>query len=258
MSARPRWSYVQARLQARYGERLQEADWRVLEAALSIDQYIERARATSLRRVAERLNARLSSHAIERVLREEWRGTVAEVAAWLPSPWRAAVQWTAPLGELPLIDGLLRGDLADWMRDDAVFAPLADADRQRRLAALAKSPLAPLAASAESETTPAGRWFKHWRALWPRAPAGDTRPLLDLAAALEDHAARLGAAGPQDSSARHRRDLAQSLTRLFRRHSASPAAVFSYLALVALDLERLRGGLLRRRLFESGRAKDAA
>ena len=60
------------------------------------------------------------------------------------------------------------------------------------------------------------------------------------------------------SSAPYRRDLAHAVTRLFRRHGASPAAVFCHLVLVALDLERLRGGLVRRRLFEPASARQAA
>ena len=63
-------------------------------------------------------------------------------------------------------------------------------------------------------------------------------------------------AGPQEASAPYRRDLAQTVTRLFRRHGGTPVAVFCHLALVALDLERLRGDLVRRALFEP--AKEAA
>ena len=49
-----------------------------------------------------------------------------------------------------------------------------------------------------------------------------------------------------------------ALRRLFRLHAGSAAAVFAYLALVALDLERLRGGLVVRALFDGGREPLAA
>jgi hypothetical protein len=39
------------------------------------------------------------------------------------------------------------------------------------------------------------------------------------------------------------------LQRLFRRHPVEPVALFSYLALLGLDLERLRGGLVERAVF---------
>jgi hypothetical protein len=46
-----------------------------------------------------------------------------------------------------------------------------------------------------------------------------------------------------------RRTLQARLTLLFRRAMLDPAAAFAYLALTALDLERLRGELLRRAAF---------
>jgi hypothetical protein len=97
----------------------------------------------------------------------------------------------------------------------------------------------------------------HWRSLWPQRHA-DNRALLDIAATINAHVERLGRAGLQETSAPYRRDLVLRLTRMFRRHSGSPAALFCHLALVALDLERLRGDLIRRRLFEPSNAKEAA
>lgn len=256
MSARPQWSYVQARLQARHGERLAEADWRALEAARSIDQYIERARASSLRRFTERLNARMSSHAIERALRDGWRAYVVEVAAWVPAEWRQAVLWTSHLPELPVIDALLKGELPGWAKQEPAFAELIERDAQRHAADRKRSQFAPLVAIGAAEETLAARWTAHWRALWPKG--ADNRQLVKLVDMVRAHVEGLDRAGPQETSARYRRDLAQSLTRLFRRQSGTPAAVFSHLALVALDLEHLRGGLVRRRLFEESHAKDAA
>ena len=45
--------------------------------------------------------------------------------------------------------------------------------------------------------------------------------------------------------------LQHTLLRLFRRHAAGAVAVFAHLALVWLMVERLRGGLLVRALFDS-------
>ena len=118
MSGSPRWSYVQARLQARHGERLQETDWRAIEAARSIDQFIERARVSRLRRFTERVQARTSSHAIERMLRDAWRSYVTEVAGWVPAAWRQAVMWTSYFPDLPIIDALLRGEAPVWIEQD--------------------------------------------------------------------------------------------------------------------------------------------
>ena len=255
MSDSPRWGYVQARLQARHGERLQEADWRAIEAVRSIDQFIERARASALRRFTERAHARTSSHAVERILRDAWRAYVTEVAGWVPTAWRQAVMWTSYFPDLPIIDALLRGEAPVWIEQDPIFARLAETDLRKRRAALTKSPFTAIVGSG---ARPAANWYTHWRSLWPQHGMADHSALLDLAATINAHVERVDRAAPQEKSAPYRRDLARSLTRLFRRHRGSPAAMFCHLALVALDLERLRGDLIRRRLFEPSHATEAA
>lgn len=258
MSALVRWSYVRARLQARHGDRLKEADWRMLEAAQSIEQFIERARASALRRFTERLNARQSSHAVERAVRAAWREYVDEVADWVPPDWRSAVLWASNVPDLPVIEALLQGKAPEWVQQDAAFAGLAEGDARRRSASLAISPLAPLFTAATPELALAERWRAHWRSLWRRGGASDHRQLVALAKIVQSHVKRLSRAAAQETSGPYRRDLTVSLTRLFRRHSESPVAVFCHLALVALDLERLRGGLVRRLLFAPAYAKEAA
>ena len=258
MSSSPRWSYVQARLQARHGERLHEADWRAIEAAQSIDQFIERARASPLRRFTERLHARTSSHAIEQLLRDAWRAYVTEVAGWVPAAWRQAVMWTSYFPDLPIIDALLRGEASAWIKQAPIFAQLADIDLRRRRAVPPNVPLTTLVASGAREQTAAARWYTYWRSLWPQHRMADHRVLLDLATTIKAHIERLDRAGLLETSASYRGDLARILTRMFRRHSGSPTAMFCHLALVALDLERLRGDLIRRRLFEPSHATEAA
>jgi hypothetical protein len=46
-----------------------------------------------------------------------------------------------------------------------------------------------------------------------------------------------------------RRALSSRLIALYRRAMLDPAAVFIFLALSALDIERLRGELVRRAIF---------
>jgi len=256
VNAAPRWSYVQARLQARHGERLSESDWRALEAAKSLDHFIERSRATALRRFTEHVNSGMSSHAIERVLRLAWRTYVAEVAEWVEADWRPATLWLAPLADLPAIDALLRGEVAAWFAEDQALSGFAGDDIAERIAALEKSPLASLLPGKGREPALALRWYAHWRALWPRDAPADG--LDDLAEAVRTHFELLARAGPKETSAPYRRDLEHKLLRLFRRRSAAPVAVFAHLALTALDLERLRGNLVSRRLFANESAKEAA
>jgi len=258
VSPRPRWRYVQARLQARHGERLSEADWRMLEAARSLDHFLERARGTPLRRFTERLNAGVTSHAIERLLRMSWRTYVAEVAGWLDRDWQPAVLWAAHVADLPAINALLRGEAPAWAKQDSALAAFAEGNPLQRSAALENSPLAPLLPAPGRGTSLAHRWAAHWQLLWPRSGRAETHGLHNLIAVVAAHAVQLALAAPPGTSPPHRLEVAKRLTRLFRQNGASPAAVFSHLALAALDLERLRGNLVRRRLFETTGVREAA
>jgi hypothetical protein len=258
MSAGPRWRYVQARLQARHGDRLTEGDWRALEAARSLDHFLDRTRATALSRFAAPLNAAMTSHAIERLLHAAWRGYVAEVAAWLDRDWRQAVQWAALVPDLPAVDALLKGDVPAWLKDDTLLAAFAEGEATQRLARLEKSLFAPLVPAPDREPSLVRRWAAHWRSLWPRLGKADTSVLHELTSLVAAHNAQLALAMPPATSPPYRNELMIGLTRLFRRHGATPVAVFSHLALTALDLERLRGGLVRRALFAPARAREAA
>lgn len=251
MSGRADWSYVQARLCARHGERLEEVGWRMLDAAKSPDHFLERARATSLRRFTDRLDAQMSSHTIERLLRAEWRGYVAELAAWVVPSWQPAVHWVACFPDLPVLDGIVRGATPDWLREDTIFAPFAEGGSRKLATILEEAPLAPLLPAIEQHGPLAEQWLVHWRALWPRGPADERQWLDRLVAAVAEHVQRLARAGVEDSSSHYRHDLARLMARLFRRRSGSPVALFAHLVLVALDLERLRGGLVRRQLFNA-------
>src|SRR5271166_2755720 len=186
MSLRPSWSYVQARLQARHGERLTEGDWRVLEAVRSPDHFIDRARATALRRFSERLNTGMSSHAIERELRNAWRDYVAEVASWCPPDWRPAILWCAPLADLPSFAALLRGEAPRWAQQDAALAAFLELAQDATI----RSPLDVLLPGPKREPTLAGRWYAHWRSLWPQG-ARECRALTALADTVKAHVVRL-------------------------------------------------------------------
>lgn len=258
MRRRAEWSYVQARLQSRHGERLREADWRTLEAAKTLGHFIERSRSTPLRRFTGPLDAQMTSHTIERVLRVEWRRYVTEVAAWASPAWQPAFLWTAHVPDLAVLDRLLHANAPGWAREDAVFAPLTGADRQLGAAELEGSIFSPLSPKKPEDGGIAGLWLAHWKSLWPRPSGADGRWITKLVGLVQDHTGQLARAGDQETSGAYRRDAERALTRMFRRRSGTPVAAFCHLALVALDLERLRGGLVRRRLFDAERRPEAA
>lgn len=251
------WYYIQARLQARHGERLQEADWLVLEAAQSPEHYLERARSTSLRRFTEHLSAQLSGHAIERALRVEWRTYVNEVAVWVPQPWKPSVRWVTYVPDLAVLEHLLAGQTPDWAREDPVYAPLTAIDPRVRGSSLVGTPLYPLARPRHSTNTVAVLWLRHWRTLWPSGSVRQHQGLDDLVALIASRGGQSAAGGTGDASSIRRADLLGAVVRLFRRHGATAVAMFSALLLLALDLERLRGGLVRRCLFVSAPIRES-
>jgi hypothetical protein len=233
--------YAHARLCARFGDRPDELVWRRIEMIREIDTLLETARASPLAAWIARIGPGASVHTMELAMRAHWRERVAAIAAWMPAAWRDSIEWCAMLVELPVLQHLARGGAAPrWLSDDPLRAALGD-DRARRgpgwlLAAASADP---------------GRIAAIWRAEWDRRlPARRECPelLRETVRLLAEHANAFGDPSASDGWAL-RRALHARLSRLFRRATLDPAAAFIFLALSALDFERLRGEILRRVAF---------
>jgi hypothetical protein len=244
MTAHADFAYAQARLPARHGRNPGTPDapaWHALEASRTAAQALAAARAGTLADWVDGLDDAGDAHAIESRLRARWHRQVDEVAHWLPLRWQAAVRWFATLADLPWITA------AAAVNEQRSAAP----DPAARAQALRDAGLAPFAEAAA--TLDASATVAIWRAEWQRlAPAAEPLALRPAELLLP----RLLGAG----AARARNDAATraALQRLFRRHAGSVVAVTAHLALVALDLERLRGELVERSLFEPAPAPQAA
>lgn len=236
MASATDFGYAQARMQARHAERLGEADWHALAAIGEFSAFLAAARETPLKRRLRGISPRSSVHELEAQLRAELLESIAEVARWVPQAWRDAVDWCAALLYLPLARGVsLSGAAApglaeEWKR------------WRERLGA------------AGSQDDPFAHWAAAWRAAWPPAPKRARQALEDLGAAVRAHRRGLEAlAGGADLPGREawarRRTLGAQMLKHFRSGLMTPAAAFAYLALDALDLERLRAELVPRRLF---------
>lgn len=251
-------SYVQARLQARHGARPGDADWQVMESTRFLSSFLDRAGTTSLSRFTERIRADTAPHEIELRVREAQRAYVAEIAGWMPEPWRIAIAWAGLLPDLPGLAYLLDGGAAwPWMSDDALLAPLARASPPSRLEELPALGLAALAGEDGAAETIAMRWLARWRSHWPPISSAERAQLEALIALTRQHFEQLARAGLESSSTVLRRSLDKALVRLFRTGSGRPVAVFCAMALTALDVERLRGGLTRRQMIGFVAAKGA-
>ena len=253
------FAYAQARAQARLGERLPESGWRLLESTLSLPQFLTSARNTVLAPRVRHLSGAVAPHAIERTLRDDWRTEVAAVSRWMPEPWLSAVTWTTWLPYLDSVAWLMREEaVLEWMRHDAILSELAFDDVAARRLAIIESPLSPLTGQDSPEDLQA-HWLDRWMALLPSMSDDETtgfRALVDAVSRYRDSTSRRDASRSAQRDARA--TLAKRATHLIHCHAEEPVVVFSYLVLVALDLQRLRYGLLRRSLFRDQPGEIAA
>jgi hypothetical protein len=199
----------------------------------------------------EELHGEHDNDAVELVLRRRFRAYIDEVRYWLPQPWCESSQWLKRLPDLPAIQHLLSGrETPAWMSRDPQLRSFTPGDSTQRRRALLESDCAVLVAARGRGETLGDAWFRHWRGSWPT----HDRPGLDqLAACLGRFVSTSGPA--ERGSLEQRRDALQTrLTGIFRRYSFQPAACYAHLALIALDLMRLRAALLRRILFAGGAA----
>ena len=155
--------------------------------------------------------------------------------------WRDATRWFGVLVDLQLVAGLLRGDeraLAAWPELSA------NADVGARAEVLRSAGCAPLAALPQDggASTLTAAWLAEWRRRLPPGARRDralSAPAEWLVPRLRDETAERAAAAEP---------VRRALVKLFRHHAFSPVAVYAHLALVALDVERLRGGVAVRSL----------
>lgn len=257
MAEDSRFAYLQARLQARHGERPSGDDWRLAESSADLSHYLEAVRRTALKRWLGEVNHEMSPEAIERHLRGAWREAVDTIAGWSPEDWRDAVEWLRWLPELPAVTHLLHGErVPPWMRADPVTREFAFEEDARLRDSLSEQPLAPLLAADPRTcgTSVISAWIDEWRRRLPGAgycggASGEERRRLDQM--LEQVQAHIEAmrATEQDDGRPWRNALAGRLLRHFRYGAGTAVALFAHLALDGLELERLRAGVITRRLL---------
>ncbi|MDO9073048.1 MAG: hypothetical protein Q7U73_07265 [Rubrivivax sp.] len=248
--------YAQARLQARHGARADDVAWQRLETTREYGALLDAARSSPLRAWVVGLTPRSSAREIEAVMLGHWRAVVDETAGWMPLAWQPAITWCALAPLLPALQHLVRGGpVRPWMHDDALLRVVCAAAPAARAAALGGTAAAALAPAWPAPQTLGTAWWREWESLLPRPLQADDS-LRTVAALLQAHGSNFATA-PAGSGTLLRRALQDRLTPWLRRAAAKPAAAFVHLALCALDLERLRGELLRRVLFPATSAPMA-
>ena len=193
-------------------------------------------------RTARRTKSNACCAAIGAISSPKWR-------PGCPKTWQAAVRWCAMLVDLPVLQHLARGGaVPPWMRDDPIYRDLASASRRDSAPCRARRTAAGAARRGVGRPRPhrRGCGWREWRRRHPgiaaRGRRGHRRSQLARSARISRRFATARCATARRCAARCRR----GLSLLFRRAIIDPSAAFIFLALSALDLERLRGELLRR------------
>jgi hypothetical protein len=248
MASTAKFAYLQTRLQARHAARNDAAAWRRLQSAVDFANYLQLAQQTALRPWVMSLHAAQDCGEIEQTLRRLFRTHIEEVAAWVPATWRPAIRWVRRFPDLPALRHLLAGDPApSWLREDPELRAFASEHIAIRLDAMRQSDCGVLVPAWEAGTPLWGAWLEHWQKLWPDA-ARELRGMDELLRLLRRQ--MLALQQETRGSRQEYLDILQArLVSAFRRYSFLPAAAFLHLALTSLDLARLRGDLLVRKLF---------
>jgi hypothetical protein len=241
--------FAHARIWARWGMRLDDVAWRRIETTRELAPVLELARASALTRWLQGVTAEAGLHAVESALRRRWRECVRELARWMPAEWRASIDWCARLADLPAVQ--------HWAREPARAAWLEHDEHLRALDGAAGD-----AAARAPDVDPAWRdllgrargdpasvlasWLQTWRRRLPlHGQAAIERELLPL---LVRHVQAFAAPQAADGWGQ-RRALHARLVALLRRHPVEPLSAFVFLALQALELERLRSEIVGRMAF---------
>jgi len=263
--------YALARVAARLAQRPDERLWQQVHSARTVAGLLETVRASIAAPTVSGIPVTGDGDAIEHAFRQQWRTRVDEVAAWSPEQWQDAVGYMRFLSDLPALVHLLSDERPPrWLAIDPELARYALATAAERRNALASGPLAPVAAAVRaSDVDTAERrderlarslkrlrgvhrlhvalaaWEREWRKRWPRASSEVIAALDHLAQILRTHVLRFDALSLADASSA-RLSLAAHLAALVHRAALQPSALFAYLALFALDLERLQGEFVLR------------
>lgn len=254
--------FAGTRAAARLAWRPDERLWQRLRAARGLRALLDTARNAAVGNYLANVAARADSPAIDAAFRAQLRSRVAELAGWSPQAWRPALLWCAHLADVPAVAHLWTQPALPWMAADPVLARYAGVglnDGARR-ALLVSGPLAPLGRAlllhaapaaapvrASADPAPLPRalqaWLDHWQSLWPPLGGDGRAALLALRDEVLAHRRRFAQLPVADTQAAREAFATRVLARL-RADPAQPVALFAYLLVLALDLERLRAECL--------------
>ena len=246
-------AYAQARIQSRYGKRADAGVWLKLHNIHDLGSYLQSAQQTPLRHWILGISSSHSSHDIELTLRQKYRRHVDEVAGWMPEDWKKTLQWIKRLVDLPVLQYLVDGgEPLPWMKSDPCINGFIADDPPLRLQAIRHEGNSIMVDSWQQSGSILAGWLAQWGSLCPKS-AHDDRGLQTLVKLLHEQMPLQSSQQPSKQQAAQPTDYEIMFDRLrlvFRRYAFQPAAVYAYLAIVALDLHRIRSDLMQRLFFQ--------
>jgi len=249
MVSAAQYAYVQTRLQARHGARLSDDDWRRLRSIGDLANYLQVAQRGPLNDWVVGIGANTPVHEIELLLRQRFRSYVDEVSRWLDADWQQSVGWVKRLIDLPALSLILSGlPVPNWMLDDPELKPFIHVNASLRDDAFMDSDCRGFLLAWKHQEPLSDAWIREWQQISP----GKNQKKAGLVQLIKLYLNKLRVQNefPEESTELLRDSLELELRGAFRRFSGNPEAIFVHLGLVALDLEQLRGDLVRRALFQ--------
>lgn len=249
------YAYVQTRLQARHGMRPAEDEWRRLRSIGDLGNYLQVVQKSDLSNWAVGLSVNTSVHDIELILRQRFRAYIDDLSRWPADEWRTSIAWVKRLIDLPAINHILSGQPpANWMIDDPELKPFIHVNENLRDDAFLSSDCSVFLKAWKAHEPLVDAWYRQWLAHAPLKKQQQSD--LDRLWRLFKKRLQTQCDNPEDSTELVRESMERELRGIFRSLAGKPEMIFAHLGLVALDLEKLRGDLVRRALFqvESGAA----
>jgi hypothetical protein len=249
MIAIPGTAYAQARVQSRYGRRADAGVWLKLHNIHDLGSYLQAAQQMPLRHWVLGLGLDHSSHQIELTLRQKYRTHVDEVASWMPMDWKQALRWIKRLVDLPVLQYLAEGgEPLAWMRKDGDIANVIADDPRSCLLAIRRAGNGVMVDSWQKSGSILTGWLSQWNALRPESRL-QNEGIERLERLLYDQM-QLQSKQQQVTQPTDYDSIIERLRLIYRRYAFLPAAVVAYLAMVALDIHRIRNDLMQRLYFQ--------